>query len=53
MGVAARACTQSVPCEKNSLPSGSTSHHLPWYFSARKKPVALSFGPLVHPPYRF
>ena len=40
-----------MPCEKNSCPSGSTSHHLPPTFSARKKPVALSCGPVSEPPY--
>src|SRR5262245_14341589 len=43
--------TQSIPCEKNKLPSGSTSHHLPLNFSVRKKPVAANFGPQLQPPY--
>ena len=42
----------SSPTEKNSRPSGVTSHHLPSTFSVRKLPVALSFGPFFHPPKR-
>ena len=52
-GVQSMEPTQSMPWEKKSLPSGSTSHHLPWYFSVRKKPVARSAGPAAHPPHWF
>ena len=51
MGVAFDVPTQSIPCDQNRHPSGSTSHHLPSYFSTRKKPVAFSFGPFAQPPY--
>ena len=44
MEVLTSCLTQSIPCEKKSRPSGSTSHHLPWYFSALKNPAASNFG---------
>ena len=34
MGVALSDRTQSMPCDQNSRPSGSTSHHLPCVFRA-------------------
>ena len=51
MGVIAEeGVTRTGPKLQNRQPSGSTSHHLPSSFPARKRPVAFSRGPFVQPP---